>query len=60
MLDQALKTTGLALDRETLEGLMIQPAAPLSDAPVPAPDSAGLLLLALLLSPKEPREPKGR
>jgi hypothetical protein len=55
MLDQALKTTGLALDQETLEGLMVQPSAPLSDGPVPSPDGLGLLLLLVLLAPKEPK-----
>ncbi|WP_280526801.1 hypothetical protein [Streptomyces chrestomyceticus] len=39
-----------------------QPEAPLSDAPVPAPHGAawGVLLLGLLISPKEPKETKRR
>ncbi|WP_255955008.1 hypothetical protein [Streptomyces odontomachi] len=55
MLDQALKTTGLALDQDMLEGLMLQPSTPLSDAPVPSPDGKGFLLALLLLAPKEPK-----
>lgn len=55
MLDQALKTTGLALDQEMLEGLMLQSSTPLSDAPVPSPDGKGFLLALLLLAPKEPK-----
>lgn len=35
--------------------LMAPQEAPISDAPVWAPEAAGILLLLLLLSPKEPK-----
>ncbi|MFD5553899.1 hypothetical protein ACFWIA_08685 [Streptomyces sp. NPDC127068] len=40
--------------------LMLEPETTVSGAPIYAPESVGLLLLALLLSPKEPREPKSK
>ncbi|MEU6114313.1 hypothetical protein ABZ840_07175 [Streptomyces sp. NPDC047117] len=62
MLSQTVRTTGLTLDGETLEAVAAQPEAPLSDAPVPSPEGGGigLLLLGLLLSPKEPKDPNRR
>ncbi|MFH9425321.1 hypothetical protein [Streptomyces sp. NPDC017529] len=64
MLAQTLQTTGLTLDKEALGWVAAQPEAPLSDAPVPSPEAvaggAGVLLLGLLLSPKEPKETKRR
>lgn len=62
MLAQTLQTTGLTLDKEALGWVAAQPEAPLSDAPVPAPYGGGwgVLLLGLLLSPKEPKETKRR
>ncbi|MFH8409161.1 hypothetical protein ACH4FX_30880 [Streptomyces sp. NPDC018019] len=64
MLAQTLQTTGLTLDEETLGWVATQPEAPLSDAPIPIPEAAaggvGVLLLGLLLSPKEPKETKRR
>ncbi|MFI0241148.1 hypothetical protein [Streptomyces sp. NPDC016845] len=57
-----LQSTSLVLDKEVVEGLMVPSEAPVSDAPVPGPEDGGTgaLLLGLLLSPKEPKEPKGR
>ncbi|MFJ8826656.1 hypothetical protein ACIREE_33410 [Streptomyces sp. NPDC102467] len=61
-----LQTTSLVLDKEVIEGLMAPSEAPVSDAPIPSVEDAGsgtgalLLGLGLLLSPKEPKEPKGR
>ncbi|MEU6394622.1 hypothetical protein [Streptomyces sp. NPDC046939] len=63
-----LQSTSLVLDKEVVEGLMVPSEAPVSDAPIPSvEDAAGgsgggalLLGLGLLLSPKEPKEPKGR
>ncbi|MFF7726468.1 hypothetical protein [Streptomyces sp. NPDC008001] len=40
--------------------LMVEPEAAVSGAPLPAPEAAGVLLALLLLSPKEPKEPKGK
>lgn len=62
MLAQTLQPTGLTLDKEALGWVATQPEAPLSDAPVPAPHAGGwgVLLLGLLISPKEPKETKRR
>ncbi|KOT54158.1 hypothetical protein ADK43_27810 [Streptomyces rimosus subsp. rimosus] len=62
MLAHTVRTTGLTLDREALGWVTAQPEAPLSDAPLPAPEGAawGVLLLGLLISPKEPKETKRR
>lgn len=55
-------TTGTTLapadptERDTVADLMTIREAPISDAPVWAPEAIGVLLLALLLSPKEPKE----
>ncbi|CAL9486501.1 hypothetical protein ACLIYM_22880 [Streptomyces fenghuangensis] len=55
-------TTGTTLapaapaERDMVADLMTTREAPVSDAPVWAPEAIGLLLLALLLSPREPRE----
>ncbi|MEU9287733.1 hypothetical protein AB0D57_24260 [Streptomyces sp. NPDC048275] len=40
--------------------LMVEPEAVVSGAPLPSPEAAGFLLSLLLLSSKEPREPKGK
>ncbi|MFC9428826.1 hypothetical protein [Streptomyces sp. NPDC056987] len=55
-----MRPTEITLDIEALGTAMAEPEAPLSDAPVYAPEAAGALLLLALLSPKEPKEPKGR
>ncbi|MFI7386643.1 hypothetical protein [Streptomyces sp. NPDC049813] len=61
-----LQTTGLVLDKDVIDVLMAPAEAPVSDAPIPSLEDAGggagalLLGLGLLLSPKEPKEPKGR
>ncbi|MFE4171729.1 hypothetical protein ACFRR7_06660 [Streptomyces sp. NPDC056909] len=59
MLSQTIRPGEITLDRYALGAAMAEPEAPCSDAPVYAPEAAGLLLLLLLLSPKEPKEPKG-
>ncbi|MEE1941361.1 hypothetical protein V1L54_18435 [Streptomyces sp. TRM 70361] len=43
-------------ERHAVTDLMTVREAPVSDAPVWAPEAIGILLLALLLSPREPRE----
>ncbi|WBB61210.1 hypothetical protein O7599_01220 [Streptomyces sp. WMMC500] len=45
-------------ERAALTALVDEPEAPYSDAPVYSPQGAGVLLLALLLSPKLPKEPR--
>ncbi|MFJ7996339.1 hypothetical protein ACIQ7D_04080 [Streptomyces sp. NPDC096310] len=55
-----MRPTEITLDTDALGTAMAEPEAPLSDAPVYAPEAGGVLLLLALLSPKEPKEPKGR
>ena len=45
-------------DQAALGALMAEPEATLSDAPLYAPQAAGVLLLILLLSPVTPKEPR--
>ncbi|GAA2382425.1 hypothetical protein GCM10010420_00390 [Streptomyces glaucosporus] len=58
----AYATTGTTLapadmaERHAVTDLMTVQEAPISDAPVWAPEAIGILLLALLLSPREPKE----
>ncbi|WP_030561928.1 hypothetical protein [Streptomyces aureocirculatus] len=47
-------------DTAALSTAMVEPEAVLSDAPKYAPEADGKLLLGLLISPKEPKEPKGK
>ncbi|KUF18045.1 hypothetical protein [Streptomyces silvensis] len=47
-------------DTSALDAAMVEPEAVLSDAPTYSPEANGQLLLAALLSPKEPKEPKGK
>ncbi|MFH9071027.1 hypothetical protein [Streptomyces alboflavus] len=47
-------------DTTALGTAMVEPEAVLSDAPTYAPEAAGFLLLLALVSPKEPKEPKGK
>ncbi|EPH41514.1 hypothetical protein ABT390_22715 [Streptomyces aurantiacus] len=47
-------------DTTVLGTAMVEPEAALSDAPTYAPEAKGELLLGLLISPKEPKEPKGK
>ncbi|MFJ1792873.1 hypothetical protein [Kitasatospora griseola] len=42
----------------TVKALMTEDESPVSDAPLYRPEAVGLLLLALLLSPKGPKEKK--
>jgi hypothetical protein len=60
MLSQTIRAGEITLDGHALGVAMTEPEAPQSDAPVYSPEAAGALLLGLLLSPKEPKEPKGR
>lgn len=60
MLAQTLRPREITLDAQALGAAMAEPEAPVSDAPVYAPEAGGVLLLLALLSPKEPKEPKGR
>jgi hypothetical protein len=48
------------VDVEALHSLMTETEAPVSDAPTYSPQGAGFLLLLLLLSPKQPTEPKDK
>ncbi|MFJ3217160.1 hypothetical protein ACIPLC_14710 [Kitasatospora sp. NPDC086801] len=52
--------TATRAETETLASLMVEDEAVVSDAPTYSPEAAGLLLLALLLSPKPPREKSTR
>ncbi|MEV7192050.1 hypothetical protein AB0N81_09590 [Streptomyces sp. NPDC093510] len=47
-------------DSAALGTAMVEPETILSDAPTYAPEAQGVLLLLVLLSPKEPKEPKGK
>ncbi|MFH8796532.1 hypothetical protein [Streptomyces sp. NPDC017941] len=47
-------------DTSALSTAMVEPEAVLSDAPTYAPEADATLLLAALLSPKQPKEPKGK
>ncbi|MDN3294909.1 hypothetical protein QWM81_12770 [Streptomyces ficellus] len=61
MISQAVRPTGLTLDPETLEGLMTQAEAPLSDAPAPLQaDARGAGLIALALIKNLPRKEADR
>ncbi|MFI5756261.1 hypothetical protein [Streptomyces sp. NPDC051569] len=60
MLSRTISPAEITLDEHALGTAMTEPEAPMSDAPVYAPEGAGVLLLLLLLSPKEPAEPKTR
>ncbi|MFE4371748.1 hypothetical protein ACFRMN_26630 [Streptomyces sp. NPDC056835] len=45
-------------ERAAVNSLIAEPEASVSGAPVFAPEAAALLLALLLLSPKEPTEPR--
>ncbi|AZM53959.1 hypothetical protein DMA15_16410 [Streptomyces sp. WAC 01529] len=47
-----------AAETTTITALMAQTEAPLSGAPVPAPEAGAVLILLALLSPGEPKEPR--
>lgn len=55
MLAQHTELLVTPLEREALGTAMAEPEAAVSDAPQYSPQAIGLLLLALLLSPKEPK-----
>lgn len=59
----AQKTTPLIADPaevSAVHSLMVEPEAPLSDAPLPAPECKGFVLALLVISPKGPKEPKDK
>ncbi|MGW1072456.1 hypothetical protein [Streptomyces sp. NPDC002537] len=60
MLAQETRLIATPTEAVAIADLMVEPEATVSDAPLPAPEAGGFLLLGLLLSPKEPREPKGK
>ncbi|MEU3446257.1 hypothetical protein AB0H29_03350 [Streptomyces thermolilacinus] len=49
-----------ARERAAVTALISGPEAPVSGAPVFAPEARGLILTAIVLSPREPKEPKER
>lgn len=50
------RLTATPTDAAAVGHLMVEPEAPLSDAPMYTPQATGKLLLLLLLSPKEPKD----
>lgn len=60
MLTQQISLTATPTQTATLGALMTEPEAAVSDAPLYTPEAAGLLLALLLLSPKEPKESRGK
>ncbi|REE99835.1 hypothetical protein [Thermomonospora umbrina] len=46
---------GTTTDAAAVGSLMVEPEAVISDAPVFSPSAVGVLLLLILLSPKEPK-----
>ncbi|MYS23348.1 hypothetical protein GTW78_25115 [Streptomyces sp. SID4948] len=47
-------------ERAAVHSLISEPEASVSGAPVFAPEASQLLLALILLSPKEPAEPRGK
>ncbi|WP_255307988.1 hypothetical protein [Streptomyces marincola] len=47
-------------ERSALTSLISEPEAPVSGAPVYSPEAVGVLLLLILLSPKQPSEPRDK
>ncbi|MER5896088.1 hypothetical protein [Streptomyces sp. NPDC001876] len=60
MLAQEITLTATTTETTALGALMVEPEAAVSDAPLYTPEAAGFLLALLLLSPKEPKEPRGK
>lgn len=60
MLAQRTPLLDTPTDTAALGTAMVEPEAVLSDAPTYAPEAAGKLLLLLLASPQQPKEPKGK
>ncbi|MER5253018.1 MULTISPECIES: hypothetical protein [unclassified Streptomyces] len=62
MLAQTVHSPLLSPDPVALGAAMVEPETAVSDAPVYSPQAggAGLLLLGLLLSPSQPKEPKDK
>lgn len=62
MLAQTIRTTRAPLatptEATTLDALMVEDEAVVSDAPTYQPEAAGVLIALLLLSPKQPAEKK--
>ncbi|MEU5421802.1 hypothetical protein ACFY1P_25715 [Streptomyces sp. NPDC001407] len=57
---ETLRLVATPSEAAAIGTLMVEPEATVSDPPLPAPEAAGFLLALLLLSPKEPKEPKGK
>ncbi|GAA2386469.1 hypothetical protein [Streptomyces coeruleofuscus] len=60
---ELLRKDCVTLDAGLLEELVTSTETPVSDAPPPTPEGLGSVrptLLTLLLSPKEPKEPRRR
>ncbi|MEU0990743.1 MULTISPECIES: hypothetical protein [unclassified Streptomyces] len=49
-----------AAERTAVRGLFTEPEAAVSGAPVYAPEALLLLLAAVLLSPRQPKQPSGK
>ncbi|CAM5441396.1 hypothetical protein [Streptomyces coeruleorubidus] len=61
MLTEVLSPDTMTLDAEVLEDLLTHPEAPVSAAPSPGPEAGiPVLVLALALAPKEPKESRRR
>ncbi|MER5630513.1 hypothetical protein [Streptomyces nitrosporeus] len=60
MIAQEITSTTTPTRTAALDALMVQPEAAVSDAPLYTPEAAGVLLALLLLSPKEPKEPRDK
>ncbi|GGY99013.1 hypothetical protein [Streptomyces nitrosporeus] len=60
MIAQEITSTTTPTRTAALDSLMVQPEAAVSDAPLYTPEAAGVLLALLLLSPKEPKEPRDK
>ncbi|MEK8145620.1 hypothetical protein NKH18_42785 [Streptomyces sp. M10(2022)] len=58
MIAQEITLTATPTQATALGALMVEPEAAISDAPLYTPEAAGFLLALLLLSPKEPKEPR--
>lgn len=52
------QTLADSVERGVVNSLISEPEGSISDAPAYSPEAAGLLLLLILLSPKEPTEPR--
>ncbi|MFV8128919.1 hypothetical protein [Streptomyces syringium] len=60
MLAQGMTRFATAAETSAVGDLMVEPEAAVSGAPVPSPEASIILILNVLLSPKEAKEPKGK